>query len=87
MELVQILVNVLLFVMVMAAPIFTPMQALPLPLQILGYFLPPTYAAAALRAALSGNFDLTLYGNITILILMTLASFYITNRKLRWQLS
>ena len=85
-EVTQILVNVLLLVMVMAAPVFTPMQALPLPLQILGYFLPPTYAAAALRAALSGTFDLSLYGNLAMLVFMTLVSFVIANRYLRWQL-
>jgi ABC-2 type transport system permease protein len=85
-EVTQILVNVLLLVMVMAAPVFTPMQALPLPLQILGYFLPPTYAAAALRAAITGSFDLSLYGNLAMLGIMTFISFVVANRYLRWQL-
>lgn len=86
LEMVQILVNVLLFVMVMAAPVFTPIEALPVPLQILGYFLPPTYAAAALRGALSGAFDLAFFANVMVLLLLTTISFLLTNRSLRWQL-
>lgn len=86
LEMVQILVNVLLFVIVMAAPVFTPIEALPVPLQILGYFLPPTYAATALRGALTGTFDGTFYANVAILLLLTSISFLLTNRGLRWQL-
>lgn len=86
LELIQIIVNILLFVLVMAAPVFIPMQALPLPLQILGYLLPPTYAADALRQALGGTIGPTFYVDVAALVLMTAASLYILNRWLRWQI-
>jgi ABC-2 type transport system permease protein len=86
LEMIQIIVNLLLFMLVMAAPVFIPMQALPVPLQILGYLLPPTYAADALRHALSGTIGTAFYIDLMILIAMIVASFYILNRWLRWQL-
>jgi ABC-2 type transport system permease protein len=86
LELIQIIVNMLLFVLVLAAPIFMPIQSLPLPLQILGYLLPPTYAADALRQALNGTIGPTFYIDMVVVTLMTLVSFYILNRWLRWQL-
>ena len=70
----------------MVAPVFIPPEALPVPLRILGYFLPPTYAAAALRAALTGTIDSTFYLNTAILFLMMIASFGVLNRWLAWQI-
>ena len=86
LEMIQIIVNLLLFMLVMAAPVFIPMQALPLPLQILGYLLPPTYAADALRHALNGTIGTAFYIDLVILIAMIIASFYVLNRWLRWRL-
>lgn len=86
LEMIQIIVNLLLFMLVMAAPVFIPMQALPLPLQILGYLLPPTYAADALRHALNGTIGTAFYVDLVVLIAMIIASFYVLNRWLRWRL-
>lgn len=86
LEMIQIVVNMLLFMLVMAAPVFIPMQALPLPLQIVGYLLPPTYAADALRHVLNGTIGIAFYTDIAVLIGMIIASFYLMNRWLRWQL-
>jgi ABC-2 type transport system permease protein len=85
LELVQIIVNLLLFVLVLAGPIFSPLEALPLPFQVLSYFLPPTYAAAAFRAALSSSIDLHFYLNLLVLIVMTIAGFTLSTRLMRWR--
>jgi len=86
LEMIQIIVNMLLFVLVMAAPVFIPMQALPLPLQILGYLLPPTYAADALRHAMSGTINAAFFLDCGVLIVMTAIGFYILNRWLSWRI-
>jgi ABC-2 type transport system permease protein len=86
LEMIQIIVNMLLFMLVMAAPVFIPVQALPLPLQVIGYLLPPTYAADALRHALNGTIGTAFYTDIAVLVVMIIISFYVLNRWLRWQI-
>jgi len=86
LEMIQIIVNLLLFILIMAAPVFIPWQSLPIPLKLLGYFLPPSYAADALRRVLSGMIDASFYLDIAILSLMTLVSFVILNRWLNWRI-
>src|SRR5690606_3864480 len=76
LNLIQLAVNALLFVTLLASPVFMPPDALPLPLQVLSYFLPMTYAAAALRDSLIGNFDTAFYLNTTIFILATLITLF-----------
>lgn len=83
LEILHMITNILMFVLVMATPVFIPMDALPLPLQIFGYFMPPTYAAQALRSALLGTVDSVFYLNVAILSVMTIAGFLIVNRWLR----
>jgi ABC-2 type transport system permease protein len=85
LEMIQIIVNLLLFILIMAAPIFIPWQSLPIPLKLLGYLLPPSYAADALRHVLSGTIDVGFYIDIAVLSLMTLISFVILNRWLNWR--
>lgn len=85
LEMIQIIVNLLLFILIMAAPVFIPWQSLPLPLKLLGYLLPPSYAADALRHVLSGTIDVSFYIDIAVLSLMTLVSFVILNRWLNWR--
>jgi len=85
LEMIQIIVNLLLFVLIMAAPVFIPWQSLPIPLKLLGYLLPPSYAADALRHVLSGTIDVGFYIDIAVLSLMTLISFVILNRWLNWR--
>ena len=86
LEILHMITNILMFVMVMATPVFIPIEALPLPLQIFGYFMPPTYAAEALRHALLGAIDSAFYLNLAILFSMTIAGFVIVNRWLRIRL-
>jgi ABC-2 type transport system permease protein len=86
LELVQIIVNLLLFVLVTMAPVFTPIEALPVPLQILGYCLPPTYAADAMRHILNGEINAAFYADLVILAGMAGISFIILSRWLRWRL-
>ena len=86
LEMIQIIVNLLLFILIMAAPVFIPWQSLPLPLKLLGYLLPPSYAADALRRVLSGTIDASFYADIAVLSLMTLMSFAILNRWLNWRI-
>jgi ABC-2 type transport system permease protein len=86
LELIQIVVNMLLFMLVMAAPVFIPMESLPAPMQILGYLLPPTYAADALRHALNQTIGTAFYTDIAVLTGMIILSFFVLNRWLRWQI-
>ncbi len=74
-------------VVIFAAPILMPVSSLPLPLQITGYLLPPTYAADALRRALIGATDGTFLLDIGILALCGVASLVLTARGLKWRLS
>jgi len=85
LEMIQIIVNLLIFVLIMAGPVFIPWDSLPLPLKLLGYVLPPSYAADALRRVLSGTIDVAFYIDITVLSIMTLISFGILNRWLNWR--
>lgn len=86
LEMVQIIVNLLLFVLIMAAPVFIPWQSLPLPLQLFAYILPPSYAADALRHVLSGAIDTAFYIDVLVLSGLTLISFVILNRWLNWRI-
>jgi ABC-2 type transport system permease protein len=70
---------------VMVAPIFIPMHALPLPLQIFGYLFPPTYGADALRRLLNGSIDIYFYLDLLILSAASVVGFYILNHKLNWR--
>lgn len=85
LELISIITNVLIFILLSAAPIFMPVVALPLPLQILSYFLPPSYAADALRQALGGTIGPAFYLDLFVLLLMTVVSFFVVGRWLRWR--
>jgi ABC-2 type transport system permease protein len=86
LEILHMITNVLMFIMVMATPVFIPVEALPVPLQIFGFLMPPTYAAEALRKILLGITDSAFYLNLSILLGMTIAGFIIVNRWLRIRL-
>ena len=72
---------------IFAAPVLIPMSSLPLPLQVVGYLLPPTYAADALRRALTGVTDSQFLLDVVVLALCCVASFVLTARGLKWRLS
>lgn len=85
-ELIQVVVNLLLFVLIMATPVFIAPQALPGPLQVISLALPPTYAAAALRSMLTGVLDTPFYLNLSVLTAFMFLSFIWLERRGRWQL-
>lgn len=86
LEFIAVVSNILIFLLLFAAPVFIPLEALPLPMQIFAYVLPPTYAAEALRLALSGTVNGAFYLDLGILLATTLLSLYALNRWLRWRL-
>jgi ABC-type taurine transport system ATPase subunit len=79
-------VTSVLFLVVMAAPVFIPITALPLPLQFLSYAFSPTYAADALRRLLLGDVNLSFYLDMGMLALMGVVSFYLFKRWSFWRL-
>jgi len=85
-ELLRTLTYVMLFVVVMASPVFMPLSLLPVPLQYTSYLLPFSYIADALRDI---AFGMTGFGfGIDMLVLgaMTAVSFALLERYLRWRL-
>jgi ABC-2 type transport system permease protein len=85
-EVAQQATYVLLFVLVLAAPVFIPWEALPVPLQIVSLVLPFTYAADALRMALMGGMAAQFWLDIGVLLAMLAAALVILERRLRWRL-
>ncbi len=85
LDILYMLTNLILFILVMGAPVFIPMEMLPLPLQIVGYALPPTYVANALRAILTNNIDTVFYANLAVLFGMAIFGFLAVQRWLRWR--
>jgi ABC-2 type transport system permease protein len=79
--------NIALFVLLLAAPIFIPAEALPLPLQLLAYLLPPTYAADALRHALAGTIGQRFFIDLALLLLLTLIGLGVVDRWLSWRVA
>ena len=86
LELTNWIVTSVLFLVVMAAPVFIPISALPVPIQFLSYAFPPSYAADALRRLFVGDMGTTFYLDLAILTLMVAASFYIFRRWSFWRL-
>jgi ABC-2 type transport system permease protein len=78
--------NLLLILLLLASPLFIPSANLLLPFQIIGYLLPPTYAADALRLALTSDFSAGFYLDLGMLTILMLASFVLINQFLHWRL-
>ncbi|NEC30351.1 ABC transporter permease, partial [Streptomyces sp. SID8111] len=85
MDLLLVIVNLMIFVLLLVAPVLIPIESLPVPLQIFGYLLPPTYAAESLRLALMGDFGTAFLLNIAALSAMTSVGLAGANRWLRWR--
>lgn len=83
-ELVGLIANGLIFLLLLASPVFIPSSLLPLPLHIISFLLPPTYAAEALRACLNGQIEAGFFLNIAALVAFAGIGFFLTNRYLRW---
>lgn len=75
---------VVLFVLLMAAPVFIPLEVLPVPLQMLGYLLPPTYAAEALRLALRGTLSSQFVLDVMVLFGFMVVSMVTLMRQFPW---
>jgi ABC-2 type transport system permease protein len=85
LDVIAVVTNLLLFLILMASPMFIPAAALPLPLQILGYLLPPTYAADALRLAIGGSIGARFYLDLAALASLTGMSMLALVYGLRWR--
>lgn len=70
---------------VLFAPVYIPLEQLPYPLQITAHFLPTTYAARALREALTGASLLELWPEILILASFAVVSLVLVPYKLDWR--
>lgn len=85
LNLIQLAVNALLFVTLLASPVFMPLEALPVPLQAFAYVLPMSYAAAALRDSLMGNFSVEFYLNMAVFFITTAGTVMIIMRYWQWR--
>jgi ABC-2 type transport system permease protein len=79
--------QLLLFVVLFASPVMIPADLLPTPLQWLGYLLPPTYAADALRRGLSNTLDARLLLDLAVLAAFAAASLVGIARGLPWRVA
>ncbi|MDY7225122.1 ABC transporter ATP-binding protein/permease [Hyalangium rubrum] len=86
LDLVVTITNAIISVLLLAAPVFIPMESLPRPLQLLGQVLPPTYAAEALRLALDGQTGSRFLLDVAVLAVVTALSFVGVSRWMRWRL-
>jgi ABC-2 type transport system permease protein len=78
--------QLVLFIVMFAAPVLIPPDALPAPLQWFGWLLPPTYAADAIRRAVAGINDSRLALDLIVLGGCAVASLFGMSRGLRWRL-
>ncbi len=86
-QVVPIVASVVLFGVLFAAPVLIPLERLPIFLQWLGWLLPPTYAADALRRSLFGISDARFWLDLTVLAFYAIVSSWLVIRHIRWQLS
>ncbi|SDH56044.1 ABC-2 type transport system permease protein [Lentzea fradiae] len=87
MDVIVVITNLLIFVLLLAAPVLIPPESLPLPLRLIGYLLPPTYAAEALRHALSGDLGGMFLVDVAVLLGMTVLGLAATSRWIRWRIA
>ncbi|GHH42747.1 ABC transporter ATP-binding protein/permease [Lentzea cavernae] len=87
MDVIVVITNLLIFVLLLAAPVLIPPESLPLPLRLIGYLLPPTYAAEALRHALSGDLGGMFLVDVSVLLGMTVLGLAATSRWIRWRIA
>jgi ABC-2 type transport system permease protein len=85
LDLIIVVTNLMIFVLLLAAPVLIPAESLPSALRVLGYFLPPTYAADALRRSLDGQFDTMVITDLSALALMACVSLFAASRWIRWR--
>jgi ABC-2 type transport system permease protein len=80
----QTLSNYLRFPMVFLCGVFLPVQAMPIPIQVIAHLLPLTYSVDAFRQGLIGPLDTPLMlANIVVLILFFAIFFILAKRMLK----
>ncbi len=82
----NVLSQLILFIVMFASPVYIAASALPLPVQVFGLLLPPTYAADALRRAIAGVTDGRLALDLLVLFAWAVASLGGVTRGLKWRL-
>ncbi|MFF0379939.1 ABC transporter ATP-binding protein/permease [Actinoplanes missouriensis] len=87
MDLIVVVTNLLIFVLLLASPVLIPPESLPAPLRVLGYLLPPTYAADALRHTLDGTLGATFALDLAALAALTVIGLAGATRWIRWRLA
>jgi ABC-2 type transport system permease protein len=70
----------------LASPVFIPLEALPLPLQILSFLLPPSYAADAMRHAFAATIGWEFYADLIMLLFFAGVSSIGIHKFLRWRM-
>lgn len=71
--------------LVLISPVFYPIDILPKIFQIFARFVPTTYGAEALRISVRGGKDNIFFVDILMLLMMSIISFYLINKKIKWQ--
>lgn len=80
------MMNSLVMVVVMFfSPVLIPFENLPPVLRYTSKLFPSSYAADAFRAALQGRSDITVWGNILVLLGFSLVLLWWATRKLDWR--
>lgn len=77
--------QVLAGLMVTLAPVYLTLEQLPPFLRITASFVPTTYVASALRAALSGQVGSRIWLDLGVLAVITVASLWLVTHKLDWR--
>jgi ABC-2 type transport system permease protein len=85
-SLINLIANAIMIVVLLASPIFMPYESLPLPLQWASFLVPLTYAAAALREAITGNIGIIFYINSLVLLLITCGALIFLSRFWQWRI-
>lgn len=77
--------NVLFAFVGFLSPVMIPPEALPVPLRLLSWLIPTTYAADAFRAALGGQITTNIAFDVLILALFSFVFLVIVHRRLDWR--
>ena len=83
----QTLANLFRFPMIFLSGVFIPIETLPLPIQVISYFLPLTYSVESLRMALLvSRSTIPYWVSIFVLMIFSLALYWMSVRVLRKRL-
>lgn len=77
--------NLLIIVVTFLSPILVPADALPLPLHLLSWAIPSTYAADAFRSVIGGQVGSNLVVDIVFLALSSVVLLSLAQWRLRWR--